>query len=201
MNVEDNSCIIDLAALQNRDIGAYSALFNHYYTGLCGFAERIIGNSQAEDVVGEVFSKLWEGKLVFESELHLKSFLYRSVKNGCLNVIKMAGRADDRNHFFYSERGDCEDSFLREVTRAEVLRELHLAVNELPPQAGKIIRLSFLEGMSNQEVADCLGLSIQTVKNQKLRGLGILRGKISKDAFMILVLLPYIDLLESLKDS
>ncbi|ETZ22427.1 RNA polymerase sigma-70 factor [Pedobacter sp. V48] len=195
MNEQKTPSAIDLKALFDKSRLAYAQLFNLYYAGLCGFAERIIGDGHAEDIVEDVFLKLWEGGTRFESELHLKAFLYRSVKNGCLNLVKMSGRAQNRNQIFYAERVEQETSVLHEITRAEVIRELYLAVDELPPQARRIIKLTYLDGKTNQEAADDMGLSIQTIKNQKMRGLSILKKKLPGDKFTLLILLPYIDLL------
>ncbi|MCX2454033.1 sigma-70 family RNA polymerase sigma factor [Pedobacter sp. PLR] len=191
MTLEDDFKELEPQAIRLADVSDYSNLFNRYYAGLCGFAEKIIGDNYAEDIVGDVFLKLWEGKYVFCSELHLKAFLYRAVKNGCLNLIKMTGRAEDRHLFYQEEIGGEENTFLLAVTQAEVVRELHLAINDLPPQAGRIIKLTYLDGLSNQEAADHLGLSIQTVKNQKLRGLGILKKRLPGKTLSLLLLLPY----------
>ncbi|WP_316747872.1 RNA polymerase sigma factor [Pedobacter gandavensis] len=191
MTLEENLKNLEPQVICLADVADYSNLFNRYYAGLCGFAEKIIGDNYAEDIVGDVFLKLWEGKYEFCSELHLKAFLYRAVKNGCLNLIKMTGRAENRHLFYQEEMGAEDNTFLLAVTQAEVLRELHLAISDLPPQAGRIIKLTYLEGLSNQEAADHLGLSIQTVKNQKLRGLGILKKRLPGTTFSLLILLPY----------
>lgn len=192
MRLEDNFKEGDPQGLCLADVADYSNLFNRYYAGLCGFAEKIIGENYAEDVVGDVFLKLWEGKHVFCSELHLKAFLYRAVKNGCLNFIKMTGRAEHRHQFYQEEILADENAFILAVIQAEVVRELHVAIGDLPPQAGKIIKLTYLDGLSNQEAADHLGLSIQTVKNQKLRGLGILKKILPRIKLSWGILLPYL---------
>ncbi len=86
-----------------------------------------------------------------------------------------------------------ETTYLAEVMRSEVLMGLHKALEQLPPQAGKIICMTYLEGKTNQETADELNLSIQTVKNQKQRGWGILKGKLPPDNYLTLI--GYISLL------
>lgn len=192
MTLEDNFKDLESQGLCLNDVADYSNLFNRYYAGLCGFAEKIIGDNYAEDIVGDVFLKLWEGKYVFGSEVHLKAFLYRAVKNGCLNLIKMTGRAENRHLFYHEEIAGEENAFLLAVTQAEVVRALHVAISDLPAQAGRIIRLTYLDGLSNQEAADHLGLSIQTVKNQKLRGLGILKKRLPGSTFFALIWLPYL---------
>ena len=82
----------------------------------------------------------------------------------------------------YSE-AQVQEPHLDEIVRAEVMGELHHAVDKLPERARQIITETYLNGKTNQEVADEMGLSLQTVKNQKLRALSLLR----KDLFFILV--------------
>jgi RNA polymerase sigma-70 factor (family 1) len=170
----------------------YSAYFRQYYAPLCFFAERIVGdNSDAEDIVEEAFFKLWHRNNQFENEQHLKAFLYRSVKNACLDFLKLNVRRERRHSFFSEEQGLSEESYLNEIIRTEVIREIYEAIESLPPQCGKIIKMSFVDGKTNQEIADDLNLSMQTVKNQKGRGLALLKSMVSNDKFQLLLLLSY----------
>lgn len=178
---------IDLNGLHDKNRSAYIQLFKVYYADLCFFAERIIGDDHAEDIVGNVFLKLWEKARDFESEYHLRSFLYRAVKNGCLNFIKLSQRAEIRNQVFYEERIEENDPLLMEIMRAEIIRKLYLAVEALPPQTRKIIKLTYLKGKTNKQAADHMALSIQTVKNLKTRGLSALKKNLSIYKFSLLI--------------
>ena len=72
-------------------------------------------------------------------------------------------------------RGQIVDSVLSEITRAEVLRDAFYLVESLPNQCRKIVLMSFVVGMSNQQIARRLQLSIHTVRNQKVRGIQLMR--------------------------
>src|SRR5690606_11976614 len=76
---------------------------------------------------------------------------------------------------------------LTEIARTEMLKELHAAIAKLPEKAGRIVRETYLEGKSNQEVADEMGISLQTLRNQKSRALTILRNRLNKDSFELLI--------------
>jgi RNA polymerase sigma-70 factor (ECF subfamily) len=82
-----------------------------------------------------------------------------------------------------------EDHILSELTRIEVVREVHAAIEALPPQCRKIVRMSFVEGMKNQEIAEQLKLSVQTVKNQKVRAIYLLKMKLLNTNIMVLLYL------------
>ncbi|GAB3910427.1 RNA polymerase sigma factor [Mucilaginibacter boryungensis] len=181
------------------DPNSFEIIFRKFYPSLCFFAERITGShDDAEDVIEELFVKLWNKQLQFETEQHLKAYLYRSAKNACLDFLKVSERSDMRNTFFAEERGYSEDAYLNEIIRAEIISEVYHAIESLSPQCSKIITMSYLDGKSNQEIADELNLSVQTVKNQKGRGLAMLKQRLPNDKFQLLLLIPYLQLFDLL---
>ena len=184
------------------DRNAFDSIFHQYYASLCFFAERVTdSHDDAEDIVEELFVKLWNKHQQFESEQHLKAFLYRSTKNACLDFIKLTERANNRHTRFFMDNDQQEESYLNEIIRAEVIREIYQAIENLPPQCGKIITMSYVDGKTNQEIADELNLSIQTVKNQKGRGLGMLKSRLPHDKFQLLLLIPYLHLFDLIYKS
>jgi len=103
-----------------------------------------------------------------------------------------------RDGSFARESGLTEQACINEIIRAEIVREIEEAVSQLPPQCRKIITMSYMEGMTNREIAQEMGLSLQTVKNQKNRALGLLKKRLPNDQFELLLLLPLVSLLEIL---
>ena len=102
------------------DPNSFEIIFRKFYPSLCFFAERFVGNhDDAEDVIEELFVKLWNKHLQFESEQHLKAYLYRSAKNACLDFIKMSERSGARNTLFADERGYSEEAYLNEIISFE----------------------------------------------------------------------------------
>lgn len=159
-----------------------------YYPSLCIFAERIVGEENSKDVIEDLFTRLWKKTKEFDSNEHLRAFLYHSAKNACLNFLKSDLRAKQRDTVYAQEILDNEDLYLAEITRSEILRKLHTAITQLPGQCGKIIKLGYIEGLKNPQIAEELGLSIQTVKNQKLRGIALLKRIFSKEELLLLLL-------------
>ncbi len=76
-------------------------------------------------------------------------------------------------------------NFLAEQMEAEILWELFSKIEELPSECRKVFRMSYIDDMTNQEIADKLGISVNTVKSQKARAKNILKSSL-KDLFSVL---------------
>jgi RNA polymerase sigma-70 factor (ECF subfamily) len=169
----------------------FSRIFEKYYAALCLFAERIVGAENAEDVIEELFVTLWNKQHVFNDEEHLKAFLYHSAKNACLDFLRSDGRANVRNTKYAMLFDDTEESYLAEITRTETIRELHQAIDELSPQCRKVVRMGYFEGLSNAEIAEKLGVSVQTVKNQKAQAIALLRKRLPANKLLLVSMVLY----------
>jgi len=166
-----------------------TAIFKFYYAALCYFADRIIANrEEAEDIAAESFYKLWKLHKNFDSMYGIRAFLYITTRNACLNFLKQAERVTRQQSDLAYLVNAGEETFT-EATRTEILREVYAAIENLPPQCRKIVKMSFVEGLKNHEIAEQLNISIHTVKNQKVRGIYLLKMKLlSSNIFMMLLL-------------
>lgn len=179
-----------IASLKKGDPDALQTLLKHYYSPLCLFAERLLADSAAaEDIVGESFVKLWNKKSDFENHQNLKAFMYITVRNACLNYLKQAKRDSLSKKQLAYLTGEKEEFVLNEMIRAEVLKEVMDEINNLPEQCRKVLKLGYLEGMKNQEIADLLNISIHTVKNQKARAIQLLKTRLRDRDLMTFLLL------------
>ena len=170
-------------------IESMEGIFRAYYPRLCYYAYTLVNDKEvSEDMVQDVFMRL-QGKLDnFLAEKALKSFLYLSVKNACLNQLKH--RAVEEKHADTFDLPISEDPVaLNNLIKAEVAGEVHLALMHLPKGCRNVITLSFFEGLKNEEIAQKLNISINTVKTQKKRALQILRTKMAPSSFGLLLLL------------
>lgn len=184
-----SNTLLDIGAFNNKESSAYNYAFKSYYPALCDFAGRLVGIDHAEDIVGDLFLKIWTGNKLFNDPEHLKAFLFHSIKNAALDLMKKSKRASERHLLFTEWQENDQANYLANIIRAEVIMSLHEAIAALPSEKGRIIKMTYLDGKTNQETADELGLSIQTVKNQKLRGLALLKGKLPKGAVSLLIIL------------
>lgn len=170
------------------DEESFRGIFEEYHTRLCYFARSILPEGEAaEDVVQEAFVKLWQKKERFSHPDSIKAFLYITVRNNCLNiykhrkVVKMFGDlSPKKDHDEDSANG------LSNLIEAEVLNNVYLALQKLPAGCRTVLNLSYFDGMKNQAIADQLGVSINTIKTQKQRGLNLLRDLIKRSSFILL---------------
>lgn len=183
--IDENNLLIQL---RDEDCLAFRTVFEQFYARLCVFANRYLNDKEAsKDVVNDVFIKFWKAPKQFHHIDHVLASLYLTTKHTALNYQQAVVRSMKRNFIYQTELGDEETFYLAEITRTEILNELHEAISTLPKKAGHIIRETYLEGKSNQEVADEMGISLQTLRNQKSRALAILRSRLHKDSFELLI--------------
>jgi len=158
---------------------AFAEIYNRFYDPLVFFARKFLFDPLvAEDLVTELFLKFWQKQDQFNSPIAVKTFLYISTRNACINhnqEFRKQARAKVELRILTDE---LEESILHSITRSEILRDVYSGVESLPLQCRKIILLSFLGGLSNKQIARHLQLSVHTVKNQKVRGIRLVRGKI-----------------------
>lgn len=158
---------------------SFNTVFHEYYQPLVCFARRLVKDQAvAEDIVTDVFYKLWIRIDDFTAASAIKSFLFISTRNACLNYLQQAQyQARVRNSLRYL-LDDSNDYVLNEITRAEVLRQVYQLIEELPVKCRKIILLSFSAGLSNHEIAERMNISVHTVRNQKVRGIDLVKKRL-----------------------
>lgn len=154
----------------------FEGLFKEYYGALQAYAQTIlIDEDIAEEVVQNMFLRVWENRRKIKVETSVKAFLYRCVHNDALNHIK-----HERVKLKYQEysKSKAEDNLSAASSKLE-LSELELkiktALNELPEQCRTVFQLSRFEELKYREIADQLGISIKTVENHMSKALKYLR--------------------------
>jgi RNA polymerase sigma-70 factor (ECF subfamily) len=163
----------------------FQTLFKTHFKGLHAYAYTILRDSHlAEEIVQEVFVKLFERAERINIETSLESYLYRSVYYESLNYRKhekvKAGYRAMMAHRS-SGNGEMAEDFLGARDCRDLETRLRLAMEELPEQCRTIFQLSRFEELKYREIAERLGLSIKTVENQMGKALRIIRQKLKPD--------------------
>ncbi len=168
-----------VACLKKGSTKALHNIHDLYYPALRNFASSLLGDtSTAEDVIAEVFVILWKKHQDFGTLQNIKAFLYISTRNACINHLKKIQRDSAMKSMLTNYLSvDHEEFALNEMIRAEVLQQIYQAIEALPSQCGKVFKLCYVEGLSNSEVAEHFSISVNTVKNHKVKALGLLRLK------------------------
>ncbi|MCX2454227.1 RNA polymerase sigma-70 factor [Pedobacter sp. PLR] len=165
-------------------------LHKSYYDRLVYYGWTIIHDKEtSRDLVQEAFICYWNQKEQVSSNLiQIRNFLYVNVKNACLKHLRH-DKVVDKYMGLQDPDPVEEASALNKMIHAEVLGEIYAAIATLPEGCRKISKMGYLEGLKNQEIADQLGISINTVKTQKKRALQLLRLKLSPESFLALIFL------------
>lgn len=152
---------------------SFAQFYKKHFPYFLSFAIEFVENEEdANDVVQEVFMACWEKKIDFEDTIHAKAYIYRAVHNNCINLLRKSKRIqsiNEKKHDIYTEE------FLEEqIIKEEIAIQVQEKLACLTPQEQNVIRLS-LKGCSVKEVAEKIGISVNTVKVYKKRAYSQLR--------------------------
>lgn len=154
---------------------AFKMLYDRYYAMLCLFANKILGDEEtAIDVVQDLMVWLYEERATLAVD-NVKSFLYRSVHNRCLNVLKHQKVERTYAQDTLLTTSESEDSIDNIIDANETTSRIYNAIELLPEQCKLIFKRSRFDGDSNDEIASQLGISKRTVETQISKALKRLR--------------------------
>lgn len=164
---------------------AFKEIFHDFYASQVLFANKILNSEHdAKDIVQEVFLKIWNNNPKFKNEISFKAYLYISTRNSCIDFLRKK-----KPQINSLENAKDVESDVNEVVKEEAFRLLDKAIEALAPQSQKIIRMS-MSGMSMNEIADELKISVNTVKTLKARSYKILRESFGE--IFIMLLFPFL---------
>ncbi|AYL95582.1 RNA polymerase sigma-70 factor [Mucilaginibacter celer] len=163
-------------------------IFNEYYDRLVYFSLQLVKDKeQAEDIAQEAFIKYWDQhQNVAPHPIAIKNFLYSTVRNASLNVIRHNKVVEGYIELHGNAEPE-EPPVIEAIITAEAVAEIHAALQTLPESHRIISIMGYFEGKKNQEIADELGMSVNTVKKQKQRALELMRMQLSPEVFALLV--------------
>jgi RNA polymerase sigma-70 factor (family 1) len=174
---EDTNYLI--GRLRNGEEAAYENLFKEFYKVLTLFANKYLKDIEAsKELVQDLFVHLYERRENLDINSSLRSYLFRSTHNRCINYINSQKiRLKYAEHINFT--ADVKDNSLeQQVSSAELEHALYKAIGDLPPKCQSIFKMNRFEGLSNTEIAEKLKLSKRTVETQISKALRILRIKL-----------------------
>lgn len=169
------------ARISQGDEEAFTIVYNKYHKLIYVLAYRyLMSVEMAEDVVQHVFTRLWEYRSELCVNISLKNYLFTMTKNHVLNLIRNENNALIKNYEIVQAIPTYEDDLIEKLEEKEMMSLFHQAVELLPPQKREICLMKIKEELSNQEIADKLKLSINTVKTHYSEALKLLRLHLGK---------------------
>jgi RNA polymerase sigma-70 factor (ECF subfamily) len=146
------------------DYTSYNQLFMRYYPKLCLFVDNLIGDrDSAEDIVQELFIKLWTNRKTIELQTTLSGYLFQTAKNMAFNFVR-----DETNRRTILKKIGEDDARLNEnpSESSDFSEELEDCISRLPARCKEILLMHHVAGYKQKEIAGELGISVQTIKNQ-----------------------------------
>lgn len=171
--------------LDNR---SFEKLFREHFPALMAFARRFLPDEDdAREVVHRVFINLWEKRNDLDLSVSLRSYLFTSVQNRSLNVIR------DRKKFTAEEVPEMagEWDVSTQIESMELEEKVREAIAALPEKCREVFEMSRFEGLKYAEIAQQLGISVKTVENQMTKALKILREKLVQYLTLVMWLMLF----------
>ena len=176
-----NHCQLDTATisgnpLQIKTKADFEVLFKSHYSSLCAYANVFLKDHDAsEEVVQEVMFRIWTSRETLVIDSSVRSYLFRSVRNGCMNVLKHLNIREDYKAFQERQSEDSQRSHEDEMIYSELEQKIREAVDHLPIERRKVFILSRYDGLTYSQIAEKLNISVKTVENQMGKALKTLR--------------------------
>lgn len=161
--------------IKQGDVATFKSLYLEYYKKLCFHAFKIINRKDiAEEVVQDVFVKIWEKRESLNLPDNISSYLYRAVLNESLNYLKKQKRnAYDENGIKNLENlSNCHEM---EIVQNEMRKEIRQAIKKLPDKTRRVFIMSRKLELSYQDIADRLNITVKGVEYHICNALKLLR--------------------------
>lgn len=182
------------AGVRNGDLAAFEQLYKKYYTFFRLVAYHITRNhNDAEEVVSEVFVKLWNHRNEIEITTSVKAYITKSVQNTAINFVKkqafaksMTNSLDDSDYSLIAWDSDYPLGQLYEKDVIEILKK---NIRLLPEGCRKVYLMSRNREFTYNDIAEKLGISVNTVKMQMKIALSRLRDALADYVNIVLILI------------
>ena len=161
---------------------AFNLLYNQYGLKIFRFAVSYLkSESDAEELVQDVFLKLWDNRDKLDQSKNIRAYLYKIAVNTIYDFVRRKNR---EQAFYEFTKGEttCSDDTWHEVVFNDMLAHVQQLIKKMPEQRRKIFSMSKENGLSNDEIAEKLGLSKRTVENQLYRATAFVKKNINLDS-------------------
>lgn len=190
-HTDDTAQELLLQGLQNGDQYAFNIIFQKFHKPMVYFAAKLLYQfnfTDAEEIVQDIFVKVYERRKTFKSFENIQAFLYISTKNACFDKISKEKVRNKRFERYIQDFDESEESVLQHIIDTELIRQISTEIDALPEKCRDIMKQFLDEGKNAKEIAEDSGISISTVNNQKARAISILKKRLGSAGMALLLL-------------
>jgi RNA polymerase sigma-70 factor (family 1) len=179
--------------LKNGDMAAFDLLYEQYSHKLFSFVLKILKNeTDTEEIVQEVFVRLWESRFHIDDSKLLNSFIFTIAYNHSIDLIrKRINNKKYLEHLKYSSAVHAVPSQIDEFEFEELNDQVKKLIADLPERQRQIYLLHREEGLTYSEIANRLGISKNTVENHMTRALKYLRANLDNTLLVNLLFICF----------
>ncbi len=170
----------------------YEFIFREYYQSLCNYANMITKDmDNAEEIVQNIFVKLWEKKDNITLDVSIKSYLYKAVYNAALNELKH--RKVKENYLQMQTNSELTEQPISLHNLKELEKNIEKALMGLPEQCRLIFKMSRFEELKYREIANVLNISPKTVENQMGKALRLMRENLADYLTILFIIIHFLN--------
>jgi RNA polymerase sigma-70 factor, ECF subfamily len=170
----DTKYMIDQDAF--KDIRSFEILFRQYYQMLCGYALKFLNDTDsAEEIVQDLFFRLWEKREELIITTSMKSYLFSAVHNRCLRYLEHRNVETKYRNYFLTQEPEIDSEPEYQQNLSDLQTIVNTTLDSLPERCSRIFKLNRFEGLKYQEIANKLSISVKTVEANMGKALRMLR--------------------------
>ncbi|MBR0223168.1 MAG: RNA polymerase sigma-70 factor [Bacteroidales bacterium] len=182
------------------DRKAFDELFRRYYPMMLSYARLFLADDSAKDVVQDVFFSVWKNRKNLDPAKSLSRYLLKSVFNRACNYLKIRNRTrglagtpamaiDEMGSAYYNPD---TNTVIQHLYQADIRERLNEALDTLSPKCREVFSLSYIDELSNKQIAEQLGISVRTVESHLYSALKQLRLKLSAEKLYLLLFIIFL---------
>lgn len=175
-----------VARIKKGDKEAFRRLFESYYPLFLSFAKKLLhNNSIAEDMVQNVFMRLWTLRANLDETRSIRNYILAAIRNEVNYFLRSTYRV--RYEELTTEIADESISPENRINAGTIIKDVSSAISEMPERRREVFKMSRKEGLSNKEIAERLGISVRTVEKHIENALSELKHRFPVSAIAIFI--------------
>jgi RNA polymerase sigma-70 factor (family 1) len=167
---------------------AFDVLYKKYSKKVYKFGYSILKSKEdSENLIQDVFLNLWENRIKVEKDSSIKSYLFTITYNSAISIIRKKSRESQFVEYLKSLQDTTEEPVSAELEYNELSHKLDEIIAVLPPRQKEVFQLHRIEGLSYNQIAERLGISVNTIENHMARALKTMRKKLGNYSLLAIL--------------